>query len=68
MKRRIVSILLLISLILLPVSGVYIHLTHDNPTHPWLHIHVFIGVIFTVCGVLHIIWNWKVFKRYFTGK
>ncbi|MCL2040334.1 MAG: hypothetical protein FWG85_07910 [Bacteroidetes bacterium] len=70
MKRRIVAILLLISLIMLPLSGIYIHLNHDNYhlSHHWLHFHVFIGVVFVICGILHIIWNWKALKRYLTGK
>ena len=68
-KRKIVSILLLISLIAMPITGGITHATHEQMSgHIWLHIHIFSGFIFTVSAIFHLIWNWKTMKRYITGK
>lgn len=68
-KRRIVSILLLISLIATPITGLLIHASHGKMIeHSWLHIHVLSGFIFMASGIFHLVWNWKSMKRYITEK
>ena len=68
-KRKIVALILLATLIMLPISGIYVHITHGTATsHKWLHIHVLFGVIFMVVGIYHIVYNWRVLKHYLTGK
>ena len=68
-KRKVVALILLATFIMLPISGVYIHVTHgEAASHKWLHIHVLFGVIFIVAGNYHVVYNWKVLKNYLTGK
>lgn len=68
-KRAVTSIGLFITLILMPVSALIVHITHGQPSsHVWLHIHVIAGILFTVFGILHAIYNWKALKRYIFGK
>ena len=68
-KRAIASLILLFSLVMLPVSGVIIHIGHGTKTgHTWLHLHVVIGIVFVVAAVFHVIYNWKVLKQYLIGK
>ena len=58
MKRKIVSNLMLISFILLIISAVKTHLTHNEIEHTWLHIHFLFGVIMVGCGIFHLLLNW----------
>jgi uncharacterized membrane protein len=68
-KRKVVSVILLATLIMMPVSGIYVHVRHGTAiSHTWLHIHVLFGVIFIVAGFYHVVYNWKALKRYLTGK
>jgi uncharacterized membrane protein len=68
-KRKIVALILLVTLIMMPISGAYIHATHgEATTHKWLHIHVLFGVIFIVAAIYHVIYNWRTFKHYLIGK
>ncbi|MDR2904682.1 MAG: 4Fe-4S binding protein [Helicobacteraceae bacterium] len=68
-KRKIVSLMLLATFIMMPTSAVYIHVTHGTETsHNWLHIHVLFGAIFMVVGIYHIVYNWRVLKHYWIGK
>ena len=69
-KRSIVSILLLLSLVMMPVSAVVIHVTHWNlsVSHSWLHIHFLCGLVFIFAASFHVVYNWKVLKRYLLGK
>jgi uncharacterized membrane protein len=68
-KRKIVALILLATFIMLPFSGVYVHITHGAEiSHKWLHIHVLFGVIFLVSGIYHIVYNWRVLKQYLLGK
>jgi uncharacterized membrane protein len=68
-KRALVSIILLFSLVMLPVSGVVIHRSHGTETgHTWLHLHVVFGIIFMVAGIYHVVYNWRVLKKYLLGK
>ena len=68
-KRGIVSLILLCSLIMMPVSAVIVHFTHGTViSHQWLHLHVVFAVTFTVAGVYHIVYNWRTLKYYLSGK
>ena len=68
-KRKIVSLVLLAALIMMPVSGAYVHMTHGAAiSHKWLHIHVLSGVLFMIAGIYHVVYNWKTLKQYLTGK
>ena len=68
-KRLIVSLTLLVSLIMMPISGVIIHVTHGaRISHTWLHIHIVFGVIFIIAGIYHVVYNWRTLKHYLVGK
>jgi hypothetical protein len=68
-KRKTVSLMLLATLIMMPVSAIIVHVTHGTAiSHKWLHIHVLFGVLFMIVGIYHIIYNWKALKHYLTGK
>ena len=68
-KRKIVSLLLLATLLMMPISALIVHVTHGTATsHKWLHYHTFFGILFVVVGIFHVIYNWKVLKNYFFGK
>ena len=68
-KRRIIAILLLISLISMPVTAILIHKSHGELIeHTLLHLHILSGVIFTILGIIHIVLNWKLMKKYLIGK
>ena len=68
-KRGIVSLVLLCSFIMMPVSAVFVHITHGTAiSHQWLHFHVVFAVTFTVAGVYHIVYNWRTLKYYLSGK
>ena len=68
-KRKIVSILLLLTLILMPFTGILIHINHGQKAeHSFLHFHFLSGVIFVIVGIIHLILNWKAFKKYLTNK
>jgi len=69
-KRAVVSILLFVMFILLPVSGRMISIdgaVAEN-AYVWSAIHCLIGLIFTVVGIFHIVYNWKSLKNYLTKK
>jgi len=68
-KRGIVSLILLLTFIMMPVSSVIVHVTHGTAfNHVWLHIHVVFAVIFTVAGIYHVAYNWRSLKNYLSGK
>jgi uncharacterized membrane protein len=68
-KRKIVLIILLVTLFMMPISGVYVHITHGAAnSHRWLHIHVLFGILFLVTGIYHVVYNWKALKNYLIGK
>jgi hypothetical protein len=56
--------ILLISFILLPTSAMATHLTHNNIGHPWLHIHLIVGIMFVIYGFSHIIKKRKALMLY----
>ncbi len=68
-KRKVVSLILFTTLIVMPVSALIVHITHGKATsHLWLYIHVVFGVLFTAAGIFHVVYNWRALKYYFTGK
>jgi len=59
-QRAIVSLTLLLTTIMMPVSAWIVHATHGTAlSHTWLHLHVLFGVMFIIAGVFHIIYNWR---------
>lgn len=69
-KRSIISIGLLISLIMIPITAILAHATHitETTSHLWLHVHVLFGILFTVFGIFHIVYNWRALKYYIKSK
>lgn len=69
-KRAIISIGLLISLIMMPITGIFTHATHraEATSNLWLHIHVIFGILFTIFGILHFVYNWRTLKHYIKSK
>jgi hypothetical protein len=66
-KRAVVSILLLVMFILLPISGKMIGITKED-AYIWGGIHYLTGMVFFIVGIFHIVYNWKMLKKYFLGK
>jgi hypothetical protein len=69
-KRKVVSLTLLLSAIMMPVSALITHIRHNQEvvSHKWLHYHFVFGVIFVVSSIFHVVYNWKTLKHYLTGK
>ena len=68
-KRFIVSLILLVTLIMMPVSAVIVHITHGTAiSHTWLHLHVVFAVIFIGAGGFHVVYNWRTLKNYLFDK
>jgi len=68
-KRKVVSLMLLATLIMMPVSALIVHITHGKAiSHLWLHIHVIFGILFVIAGVFHVVYSWRTLKCYLTGK
>jgi len=68
-KRIVVSLILLFTLIMMPVSAAIVHITHGAPiSHTWLHIHVLLAAMFMIAGVYHVAFNWRTLKHYLEGK
>jgi len=64
-KRRIISLILLFSLFMMPVSAIIVHILHGKAIgHSWLHLHVIFAVTFTVAGIYHVVYNWRTLKSY----
>ncbi|MDR1980308.1 MAG: DUF4405 domain-containing protein [Tannerellaceae bacterium] len=68
-KRAFVSIVLFILFALLILSAVMIqiieiHHRFSFAHHVWTAIHGVCGVIFTVAGIFHIVYNWRTLKSY----
>jgi len=68
-NRSFVSLLLLFSLIMLPVSAIIAHAAHGKAlSHTWLHLHGLFGVIFLVSGIFHVCYNWRTLKNHLKFK
>ena len=69
LKKRIISSVLFLTLVMMPVSGIVIHKMHGTIAgHKWLHIHVLFGVIFMIAGIFHIVYNWRIMKHHMIGR
>lgn len=66
LKRTIVSIVLFVLFILLPISGNMIGAMRVNleAIYIWGAIHSLFGVLFSIFGIFHIVYNWKTLKQY----
>lgn len=67
-KRATVSIILFVAFLLLPVTAFFID--HSNATVAYISkgLHGRIGIIFTLAGIFHIVYNWKTLKMHFRPK
>ena len=64
-RRAIVSLILLLTTIMMPVSAWIAHATHGTAvSHTWLHLHGLFGIMFMVAGVFHIIYNRRTLMHY----
>ena len=64
-KRAIASLSLLFTAIMMPVSVWIAHATQETAAcHTWLHLHGLFGVVFTVAGIFHIIYNRRALMHY----
>jgi F0F1-type ATP synthase assembly protein I len=68
-KRAVASLILLFTFIMMPVSGIVVHVMHGKLTsHTWLHLHVLFSIIFLITGFYHVSYNWRALKHYLAGK
>jgi cytochrome b561 len=71
-KRAIVSIAMFVIFVMLPVSGIMLAKTKDNPdasaSQFWDALHGILGVLFIVFGGFHIVYNRKALKHYMVKK
>jgi len=64
-KRAIVSLTLLFTAIMMPVSAWVAHASHGTTvSHTWLHLHGLFGIMFIVSGIFHIIYNRRALMHY----
>ena len=64
-RRFIVSLILLITLIMMPLSAAIVHVTHGTAaSHTWLHIHVIFAFMFTIAGGYHVAYNRRALVNY----
>jgi hypothetical protein len=71
-KRAVISIILLISLLLMPMSIMMMSTLKNNPDSivgkAGHAMHEILGLIFIVAGSIHLVYNWKTLKSYFKKK
>ena len=68
-KRVVVSLILLFTLIMMPVSAAIVHSTHETAiSHTWLHLHVLFAAMFMIASGYHVAYNWRALKHYLYGK
>ncbi|MDR0413947.1 MAG: DUF4405 domain-containing protein [Prevotellaceae bacterium] len=65
-KRAVVSVILLITFIIMPVSGKMVQVSGRDIF--WVTLHGLSGQLFIIAGIFHIVFNWKALKRYMGGK
>jgi len=76
--RAIASTILFLSIILLAFSGLFMHaLGHEGflsasilgyTRDGWLHVHALVSLLFIISAVIHLRYNWKAYKNYYTAK
>jgi hypothetical protein len=69
-KRKVVSLILLFAFIMMPLSAVLVHANHARPftSHRWLHLHFFVGVVFTAAAFVHVVLNRRAFMAHLKVK
>lgn len=72
-NRALVSLIMIISFILLPISGIPLHLIgelslQDSQRHFLMSIHNSASIIFIIALFVHIFLNWKSIKNYIFAK
>ena len=69
MTRKIVSTTLLVSLIALASSGIMMLVLNSYEFQLRMHpVHKIFGIVMTISGCLHIIYNFKSIKKYLDSK
>lgn len=76
--RAIASTTLLLSIFLLAFSGLFMHaLGHEESLSAtilgytrdgWLHVHALVSLLFLISAVIHLRYNWKAYRHYYTTK
>ena len=66
--RAFISIVLFLSGLCLPISGIINHKLQFEPLtierHFWMSIHNFAAMLFTIFAIIHISYNWRALKHY----
>lgn len=67
-RRPFVSIVMFLSGLCLPISGIMDHkLQFDSLSverHFWMSVHTSAAILFTIFAIIHISYNWKVLVHY----
>jgi hypothetical protein len=67
-KRAFVSLAMFVSGLLLPVSGIMLHVLQFEPLtearHFWMSVHNMAAFLFTLFVVIHISYNWRSLIHY----
>jgi len=66
--RAIVFYFLFFSVLILPISGILLHITHENDSEKIEYIsmafHNLAAIIFTISSVMHVRYNWRPILNY----
>ena len=69
-KRAFASMVMLITGIILPISGIKNHNLQLEPMtserHFWMSVHNMSGLLFIIFAILHISYNWRTLLHYVT--
>lgn len=67
-KRAFTSVAMFLSGILLPISGIMNHQLAfsgmTQPYHFWMSVHNMSALIFSICAVTHVSYNWRALLHY----
>ena len=67
-KRAFVSIVMFLSGLCLPISGIMNHKLQSDllsvERHFWMSVHNSAAILFTIFAIIHISYNWKVLVHY----
>jgi len=65
---HIVSLILLCSFYMMPVSEAVEHATHGKTmSHTWLYLHILFAVTFIVAGLYLVVSHWRTLKFFLSG-
>jgi hypothetical protein len=71
-RRAMVVYFLFFSALILPISGILLHSTHENGSEKLEFIsmasHNIAAVIFTISSVIHVKYNWRTILKYLKNK